>query len=98
MDSSQQSEEEKRKIKVSLELEDIKSKPDAKLLLQKKEHHIKGKIKGLETESDTLKNNLLFFARSKNASVLAKDVEIKVQQIEKQIKSLNDELHLIKSL
>jgi hypothetical protein len=97
IDNSKQNEDEKRKIKVSLELEEIKSKPDAKLLLQKKEHFLKGKIKTLQSEIDTLRNNLLFFARSKNADSLAKDVETKVQAIEKQIKNWNEELQLIKS-
>lgn len=97
LDSSTQNEDEKRKIKLSLEIEDLKSKPDAKLLIQKKEGQIKGRIKGLETEAETLKNNLLFFARSKNASALAKDVEDKVLVIEKQIKQLLDELNLIKA-
>lgn len=98
LDSSTQNEDEKRKIKLSLEIEDLKSKPDAKLILQKKEGQIKGRIKGLETEAETLKNNLLFFARSKNASALAKDVEDKVLVIEKQIKQLLDELNLIKAI
>jgi hypothetical protein len=98
LDSSTQNEDEKRKIKLSLEIEDLKSKPDAKLLIQKKEGQIKGRIKGLEAEAETLKNNLLFFARSKNASALAKDVEDKVLVIEKQIKQLLDELNLIKAV
>ena len=98
LDSSQQGEEEKRKIKLSLELEDMRSKPDAKLLLQKKEGAIKNRIKGLEAEAETLKNNLLFFSRSKNADALVKEVESKVVYIEKQIISLNDELKLIKTL
>jgi len=98
LDSSTQNEDEKRKIKLSLEIEDLKSKPDSKLILQKKEGQIKGRIKGLETEAETLKNNLLFFARSKNASALAKDVEDKVLVIEKQIKQLLEELNLIKSI
>jgi hypothetical protein len=98
LDSSTQNEDEKRKIKLSLEIEDLKSKPDARLLIQKKEGQIKGRIKGLETEAETLKNNLLFFARSKNASALAKDVEDKVLVIEKQIKQLLDELNLIKAI
>jgi hypothetical protein len=98
LDSSTQNEDEKRKIKLSLEIEDLKSKPDAKLLIQKKEGQIKGRIKGLETEAETLKNNLLFFARSKNAAALAKDVEAKVLVIEKQIKQLLDELNLIKTV
>ena len=98
LDSSTQNEDEKRKIKLSLEIEDLKSKPDSKLILQKKEGQIKGRIKGLESEAETLKNNLLFFARSKNASALAKDVEEKVLVIEKQIKHLLEELHLFKTI
>lgn len=97
IDNSKQNEDDKRKIKISLELEEIKSKPDAKLLLQKKESFLKGKIKSLQSEIDTLRNNLLFFARSKNADSLAKDVETKVQVIEMQIKNLNEELQLTKS-
>lgn len=97
LENGQQNEEEKRKIRLSLELEDLRSKPDAKNLLFKKEHGIKGKIKALQAEIDTLNNNLLFFSRSKNASSLAKEVEQKVQNIEKQIDQLKDELKLIQS-
>lgn len=98
LDSSKQSEEEKRKIKLSLEMEDLRSKPDAKVLIQKKEHVIKGRIKHLQAEIDTLNNNLMFFARSKNASTLAKEVEGKVDSLEKQISALQDELNLIHSV
>jgi hypothetical protein len=97
LNGSKQNEEEKRKIKLSLEMDDIRSKPDAKILLHKKEQTIRGKIKSLQTEIDTLNNNLLFFSRSKNASTLAKEVESKVELMEKQIDSLKDELQLIQS-
>ncbi len=97
LDNSKQNEAEVKKIKLSLELDDLKSKPDAKNLLFKKEQYIKGKIKTLQTEADTLNNNLLFFSRSKNASSLAKDVESKVEGINKQILALEEELKLIKS-
>ncbi|MBC7390971.1 MAG: DUF349 domain-containing protein [Opitutaceae bacterium] len=97
LDNSKQNEAEVKKIKLSLELDDLKSKPDAKNLLFKKEQFIKGKIKNLQTEADTLNNNLLFFSRSKNASSLAKDVENKVESLNKQILALEEELKLIKS-
>jgi len=97
LDGSKQNEEEKRKIKLSLEIDDIRAKPDAKNLLYKKESGIKGKIKALQAEIDTLNNNLMFFSKSKNASSLAKEVENKVQQIEKQILSLKDELKFIQA-
>ncbi len=97
LENSKQNEEEKRKIKLSIEMEEIRTKPDAKNLLYKKEQTIKGKIKSLQTEIDTLNNNLMFFSRSKNASTLAKEVEGKVVQIEKQISHLKEELQLIQS-
>ena len=53
------------------------------------------KLKQLESDLVTLKNNIGFFANSKNAEALIKDVEQKIQNNEEQIVYLKDKIRVI---
>jgi hypothetical protein len=48
------------------------------------------KIQTLENDIATYRNNLEFFAKSKNADKLRQDVEAKIQAAEKELKALKD--------
>lgn len=53
------------------------------------------KLKQLESDLVTLKNNIGFFSNSKNAEALIKDVEQKIQNNEEQIIYLKDKIRVI---
>ena len=48
------------------------------------------KIQTLENDIATYRNNLEFFAKSKNADKFRQDVEAKIQAAEKELKALKD--------
>ena len=88
-------ETEKTKLKLFAQIGLVKNTPDAKIIVAKKEQGIKRKIKEIQDEADLLLNNLAFFAKSKNADALKKDVETKVQVMNLEIKVLQDQLKVI---
>lgn len=89
-------ETEKTKLKLFAQIGLVKNTPDAKIIVAKKEQGIKRKIKEIQDEADLLLNNLAFFAKSKNADALKKDVETKVQVMNLEIKVLQDQLKVIR--
>jgi hypothetical protein len=50
------------------------------------------KIKNLENDIATTRNNMAFFSKSKNAEKILKDFEVKIQKAEQELKSLKDKL------
>jgi hypothetical protein len=56
------------------------------------------KLRQLESDLTTLKNNIGFFSNSKNAEALIKDVERKIQNNEEQIVYLKDKINIIDQL
>ena len=73
----------------------MKHSPDAKNIVAKKEQSIKRKIKELQEEADLLTNNLAFFAKSKNADALKKDIEDKVALMNQEVKIYQEQLKVI---
>jgi hypothetical protein len=86
---------EKVKLKLVAQMGLVKDSPDAKNIVAKKEQGIKRKIKELQEEGDLLLNNLAFFAKSKNADALKKEVEAKVAVMNLEIKTLQEQLKVI---
>jgi hypothetical protein len=86
---------EKAKLKLFAQIGLIKDTPDARVIIAKKEQGIKRSIKELQDEADLLLNNLAFFAKSKNADALKKDIESKVDAMKLEIKILQDQLKII---
>lgn len=86
---------EKVKLKLFAQMGLVKDTPDAKIIVAKKEQGIKRHIKELQEEGDLLLNNLAFFAKSKNADVLKKEVEAKVAVMNLEIKTLQEQLKVI---
>jgi len=90
-----ENEDEKVKIKLFTQIGVAKNSPDARNIISKKEFGIKKKVKELEDEISILNNNLEFFAKSKNADGLRKDVGKKIANIEAEIQKLNQQLKII---
>ncbi len=88
-------ESEKVKLKLFAEIGLVKNSPDAKNIVAKKEQSIKRKIKELQEEADLLTNNLAFFAKSKNADALKKDIEDKVALMNQEVNIYQEQLKVI---
>lgn len=69
------------------------SKGSNKLYLERDKHV--SKLRQLESDLVTLKNNIGFFAQSKNAEALIRDVERKISQNEEQIAYLKEKIRVI---
>ncbi|UXP31621.1 DUF349 domain-containing protein [Reichenbachiella agarivorans] len=82
-------------LKSLISIHKIKAGPHGDQKLQRREHSLKRKIQSLESDVSTWKNNIGFFASSKNATELLKDFEEKIQNAENQLEELKEELKLI---
>ncbi|MES2796449.1 MAG: DUF349 domain-containing protein [Bacteroidota bacterium] len=90
-------EKEKEKLFLQTEVEIIKQndKGSAKDFVRK-ETDIRSKIQNLENDLSTLKNNLEFFARSKNADKLKGDFEQKIKKGEEDLAHFKHQLKVIR--
>jgi Domain of Unknown Function (DUF349) len=64
--------------------------------LGRKEGDIRTKIQNLENDLSTLKNNLEFFARSKNADKLRQDFEEKIKKGEEELTHMKNQLKVVR--
>jgi len=87
--------EEKNDLLFKLELNKLKSGPDASSKVQQREQTIRREIQQLENDIRTLKTNIEFFARSKNAEKLreeyearTQDAHLRIQMLQKQLKDM----------
>ncbi|MBU2913659.1 MULTISPECIES: DUF349 domain-containing protein [Reichenbachiella] len=88
-------EDELDELKSLISIHKIKAGPHGDQKLQRKEYSLKRKIQNLESDVSTWKNNLGFFANSKNAEKMLKEFEQKIQDAENQLIELKEELKLI---
>lgn len=86
---------ERSAVLFSVKLETINSSPDRSKLLQKERFDIKRQIDLLTSEMFQYENNLGFFAKSKGADVLRKEVEQKIDKSKEEILRLKTKLKLI---
>ncbi len=85
----------KSEFKSLININDLKSGPNADQKLNRKEYSLRRKITALEGDISTWKNNMGFFASSKNADELLKDFQSKIENAEKELIALKEELKLI---
>ncbi|MBT9392295.1 DUF349 domain-containing protein [Hymenobacter sp. NST-14] len=81
----------------SLQVERLKASPDSQQLLYKKEQTLRREINELENDISTLKTNLEFFARSKNASQLRQEYQGRIDEAEARIDGLKRQLRAVRS-
>ncbi|GAB3531811.1 DUF349 domain-containing protein [Pontibacter brevis] len=84
--------EERNKLLVKLQVERIKHSPDAAQKLQQREQHIRREITHLQNDIQTLRTNIEFFGRSKNADKLRQEYEGKIADAQKRIDQLQHQL------
>ncbi|MBX0289622.1 DUF349 domain-containing protein [Hymenobacter sp. HSC-4F20] len=88
---------ERNDLLFTLQVERLKSAPDAQQLLYKKEQALRREINELENDISTLKTNLEFFARSKNASQLRQEYQGRIDDAQSRIDGLKKQLRTIRS-
>ncbi len=92
------SEVEKAQLSLKTQLSELKNDPFADKKLQQKEQNIRKKIGKVENDIALWKNNLEFFARSKNADSLRDEVNQKIKAAEEELSELKKQLKLIRSV
>ncbi len=86
---------EKEKIMFEAKLDTLKASPNSSRLLRDAKMDIRKEIDKIQKEIHQLENNLGFFANSKGADSLKKEVEKKVQRAQDKILSLRAKMKMI---
>ena len=84
--------EERNETLVKLQVERLKSSPEAAQKLHHKEQTIRREISQLQNDIQTLRTNIEFFARSKNADKLREEYEGRIADAQHRIEQLNRQL------
>jgi Domain of Unknown Function (DUF349) len=92
------SDKDKEKLAFQTEVEVFKQKDKGSSVkdLGRKETDIRAKIQNLENDLSTLKNNLEFFAKSKNAEKLKADFEHKIKKGEEDLQNMKHQLKVVR--
>jgi len=93
------SQEEKDKAMLEIQLENMKTDPDASHKLHVREQTLRKQVTKAENDLATLKNNLEFFARSKgkNAEDLRADVNQKIEVAAAELAKLKSQLKVLRT-
>ena len=86
----------KSNLRLSLEMTAMKNSPDAHKKVQKKEGDVYRRITSLKSEIDRYNTNIEFLGRSKNADLLRKEIQGKIDTAGKELKELEAQLKIIK--
>jgi hypothetical protein len=87
--------EEKEKAMFQAKLDTIKANPNADKLIGNEKREIHDKINKLKAEILQFENNLGFFAKSKGADSLRKEVESKINHTKRKIEELKRKLSML---
>jgi hypothetical protein len=93
------SQEDKDKAMLEIQLENMKTDPDASHKLHVREQTLRKQVTKAESDLATLKNNLEFFARSKgkNAEDLRADVNQKIEAAAAELAKLKSQLKVLRT-
>lgn len=89
---------EKDKAMLEIQLETMKSDPEAAFKLQQREQGLRKRIQKEENDLALLKNNLEFFGRSKNAEKMKAEFGEKISAAEAEIQNLKAQLKQVRAL
>lgn len=89
--------DENKSLRLKDHYEMLASAPNGDDKLKYEERMLNDKLRALREDAETLKNNIEFFAKSKNADALRKQIEQKIQTAYNQIEKLQDELRVLRS-
>lgn len=91
-------EENKEQVILQVEVELIKAGSGSSTAIDKQKQQIRKQISSLENEISTLKTNIEFFANSKNADQLRKEIDAKVDTAEEELTSLKKKLKIMREV
>ncbi|QHL86385.1 DUF349 domain-containing protein [Nibribacter ruber] len=89
--------EEREQKLFQLQLNQLKSSPDGDHKLYQKEQHLRRDITTLENDISTLRTNIEFFARSKNAEKLREEYQAKIDDAQGRIQHLKRQLKALRA-
>lgn len=93
----QVSQEDKDKVMLEIQIENLKTDPDAGHKIHLKEQGLKKRIQKAENDMAILKNNLEFFGRSKNAEKLKAEFTAKIEESAKEVAQLKSQLKVLRT-
>lgn len=85
-------------LKFKTKLEEYLDKPNGMQRIRQEREKIITRLKQLESDIVLWENNIGFFARSRNAESMIKDVESKIENSKKSIEMLNRKINMIDDL
>lgn len=92
------SDDQRSDLKIQIQMSKLKNSPHSGQKIHRKEGAIKRKISQIESDIDTWKTNMGFFAQSKNADELKKDFEDKIEKAEQELDDLKKQLEVLKEM
>lgn len=92
------SESERHKLRFSAQFHTTNYGPGSEKMIQRKEGSLRRQISTLENDVNLWKNNIDFFAASKNADKLKKEFQVKIDKANAQLKSLKEQLKIISNI
>ncbi|MFM6984443.1 MAG: DUF349 domain-containing protein [Chitinophagaceae bacterium] len=92
-----QTADENKSLRVKEHYEMLSTSPNGDDKMRHEERIINDKLRMLREDAATLKNNIEFFAKSKNADALRKQIEQKIETANHQIAKLQEELKVLRS-
>ena len=91
-------ESQRNLIRYKTKLETYQSQPKSEKRVRQERDRFFIRIKQLESDIHLWENNIGFFAKSKNAEAMIRDVKAKVEKARAEIKMLEDKVRLIDSM
>lgn len=89
--------DEKDQATFEARLTNLKQGPQADKKIHHKEHHLRKQIAKAENDIATLRNNLEFFGRSKNAEKMKEEFNAKIKQADEEIVHLKKQLQMLQA-
>lgn len=87
--------EDKERLRLQTQISRIKSAPDSDRKLRQKETNIRRQISKIENDISIWKNNLEFFASSKNADKLKDNFTDKIDEAQAELEKLREQLRIV---
>jgi len=88
----------RRLIKFKSKVDSISSAPKSENILRRDREKFITHLKKLESDIQLWENNIGFFAKSKNAEAMIKDVQSKIDEAKEEIKVLEEKIRLIDNM
>ncbi len=89
--------EEREQATFEVRLNSMKQSPQADKKIHNKEHHLRKQIAKAENDIATLRNNLEFFGRSKNAEKMKEEFNAKIKLADDEIIHLKKQLQMLQA-